>query len=135
MKKLLLAFTAIMLSATVTFANSYTANDNAIDGLFDDAIEMNYDNLNAAAAFNMSNMDITEAQAKSEWAAVVICWFLGGLGVHRWYLGSSMGTYIGYCFLGWCLGWIDFWIIAINGIIKGNGVGQYENNDSLFMWK
>lgn len=134
MKKVLLAFMALFMTATVSMANSYTVDDVAVDALMDNAVEMSYDQVDMNAA-DLAVMDIAGTKEKSAIVATVLAWFFGGLGVHRWYLGSSIGTYIVYCFIGGCLGYIDFWILLISGLIKGNGTSQYENNDSLLMWK
>ena len=139
MKKLLFVFVALFFTASFSMAGSYTIDDASIDALIENAAPAtdleaitSFDQLKSMDELGVNGLD-TEALI-----ATVVCYFFGVLGAHRWYLGSDFGTYIVYFCTGGgfgCLVTIDFFILLINGLIKGEGVGAYENNDKLFMWK
>jgi len=61
-------------------------------------------------------MDISE---KSRLATTLLAWFLGALGVHRFYLGK-IGTGILMLFTGGALGiwWLIDFIMAVAGVMK-----------------
>jgi TM2 domain-containing membrane protein YozV len=63
---------------------------------------------------------------KSQLAALLICFFVGGLGIHRFYLGYTWQGVVQLLTLGGCGIWslIDFIRICI-GDLKPNG-GDYE---------
>lgn len=63
--------------------------------------------------------------------AILLCFFLGGLGIHRVFLGGAPILILGYLllsilFVGWILVLIDFFRLIFGG------TGHYEGNDSLF---
>ncbi|MBE9118605.1 TM2 domain-containing protein [Lusitaniella coriacea LEGE 07157] len=66
---------------------------------------------------------MTQSSSKSKVAAALLCWFLGGLGIHRFYLGY---TGIGIIQLLTCGGlfiWaiIDFILILTGGLKDSEG--------------
>lgn len=138
MKKLCLV---IFLFAALTFANkanasSYTINEDAIDQLFDSAIETSMISINANEMNSVaSGMTTTvKAQDKDAVVAIVLDFFLGGLGIHRFYLGTKTMTGIGYILTcGGIFGivpLIDFVVLIINN----DDISPYINNPKFFMW-
>jgi len=66
--------------------------------------------------------------------ALVLDFFLGGFGVHRFYLGTATMTGIGYILTcGGIFGivpLVDFIVLIINM----DDISQYINNPKFFMW-
>lgn len=138
MKKLCLV---ILLFAALTVANkanasSYTINEDAIDQLFDSAIEtsmisINANEMNSVAAGMTTTV---KAQDKDAVVAIVLDFFLGGLGIHRFYLGTKTMTGIGYILTcGGIFGivpLVDFIVL----IIDHDDISPYINNPKFFMW-
>lgn len=138
MKKLCLV---IFLFATFLFANkanasSYSINEDAIDQLFDSAIETSMISTEANEINSVvSGMTTTvKAQDKDAVIAIVLDFFLGGLGIHRFYLGTKTMTGIGYILTcGGIFGivpLIDFVVLIINN----DDISPYINNPKFFMW-
>ena len=55
-----------------------------------------------------TNQSARVENEKDEWVALGLVTCLGVVGAHRWYLGTSTGTKIAYCFIGGCLVYVDF---------------------------
>lgn len=70
--------------------------------------------------------DATKAGGKNQWVALLICWFIGVIGIHRFYLGYTTIGIIQLLTLGGCGIWtfIDF-IRIILGDLKPMG-GDYD---------
>lgn len=122
-----------LFSAVNVQANSYVANDQQIDQMLNAAPEMT---VNAFAALPLSN-ETSFSQAGSSKDAVVailLDFFLGGLGIHRFYLGTVPLTGIGYILTcGGIFGivpLVDFVVLIINY----NDISPYVNNPKFFMW-
>lgn len=144
MKKVLTLLAAAVLSISFIQAGNYSVNDAAVDALIDNATEMSL----VEVADNTSELNVLspitapiEGAAVKEKSAVIafaLAWLFGSLGIHRWYLGSSIGTYVVYCLTGGgfgCLLMVD-WIMLLIEVIKGEGkIDTYSDNDKLFMWK
>jgi TM2 domain-containing membrane protein YozV len=66
--------------------------------------------------------------------AIVLDFFLGGFGVHRFYLGTEVMTGIGYILTcGGIFGivpLVDFVVL----IIDNKDISKYVNNPKFFMW-
>jgi TM2 domain-containing membrane protein YozV len=138
MKKLLLV---IVLFATVLFvkqanASSYSVNEQAIDQLFVNAVETSMISVNTADLSSVvSNVSSTVmAKEKDAVVAIVLDFFLGGLGIHRFYLGTETLTGIGYILTcGGIFGivpLVDFIVL----IIDNKDISPYINNPKFFMW-
>jgi len=67
-----------------------------------------------------------EGGGNSQLAALLICFFVGGIGIHRFYLGYTWQGVVQLLTLGGCGVWslIDFIRICI-GDLKPNG-GEYD---------
>jgi len=138
MKKL---FLIIVLFVTVlavkqTNAASYSIDEQAIDQLFENAVETSMISINAtefsSVASNVSSS--VSAQEKDAIIAIVLDFFLGGLGIHRFYLGTETLTGLGYILTcGGIFGivpLVDFIVL----IIDNKDISPYINNPKFFMW-
>lgn len=102
MKKLtiliLLFFTIVIINQAK--ASSYSVDEQDIDQIFEDAVETSMVLANSTesgflpASFSPAVMG--SANEKDAVVAIVLDFFLGGLGVHRFYLGTETLTGIGY---------------------------------------
>jgi TM2 domain-containing membrane protein YozV len=139
MKKVLfvIAFICSMATFSNVEASNYQVNDAKVDVLFEKATttimmnlnEMSSDMMAPSATFNSS------LKSKSLAAALVLDFFLGGLGIHRFYLGTKVMTGVGYILTcGGVFGLIpliDFVVLAVNGTANMN---QFVDNPKFFMW-
>jgi TM2 domain-containing membrane protein YozV len=141
MKKVLfffvfLAFTAFM--AENAQASKYKLNDAKVDQLFENATEADF---NLFAGMNMTetglnspNFTTVQMEEKDPLVAILLDFFLGGLGIHRFYLGTKTMTGLGYILTcGGIFGvvpLIDLIVLAINY----DDISPYVDNPKFFMW-
>ncbi len=139
MKKLIIVFILFMsvLSINQANASSYTVNEKAIDQLFENAIETSMISINSNELSSLaSNVSSTVAASNEKDAviAIVLDFFLGGLGIHRFYLGTETLTGLGYFLTcGGIFGivpLVDFIVL----IIDNKDISPYINNPKFFMW-
>ncbi|MEL7001867.1 MAG: TM2 domain-containing protein [Bacteroidota bacterium] len=135
MKKLLLLTMMMAFMASVsTFASSkYKIDDVAVEQVLDNGVAV----VTADAAANtVLDVNSTNAQLaeKNALVAIILDFFLGGLGVHRVYLGGSGILILGYivtCFgIFGLIPLVDLIVLAINF----DDISKYVDNDALFMW-
>ncbi|MEI6049847.1 MAG: TM2 domain-containing protein [Bacteroidota bacterium] len=128
-----LVFAVTALCSISANASGYTANDNMIDELFAKAPEV--------ANFSLGDLTLAGNTAtafasgdKSAGVALVLDFFLGAIGVHRFYLGTEVLTGVGYILTcGGIFGivpLIDFIVIIINI----DDISRYVDNPKFFMW-
>lgn len=139
MKKLLLIVLLFVgvVSAKQASASSYSVNEQAIDQLFDKAVETSMISVNApevnAVAAGVPTA-VMPSKGKDAVAAILLDFFLGGLGIHRFYLGTKPLTGIGYILTcGGIFGivpLVDFIVL----IIDHDDISPYVNNPKFFMW-
>lgn len=136
---------AISFSKTAEVAtnSNYVVNDEAIETLFSNSTEISSEL--AAQTEESPNLFGTEATSsnamfkkanggKSAIAAIVIDFFLGGLGIHRAYLGTKTFTWIGYILTcGGIFGIVPFVDLVVL-IINSGDISKYEGNSKFFMW-
>ena len=138
MKKL---FLVVILFVTVlavkqASASSYSVDEQAIDQLFASAVETSMISMNATELSSVaSNVSTTVmAQEKDAIVAIVLDFFLGGLGIHRFYLGTETLTGLAYIFTcGGIFGivpLVDFVVL----IIDNKDISPYINNPKFVMW-
>jgi len=138
MKKLILIIVLFVTILSVNQANasSYSVNEQAVDQLFENAIETSMISMNANELSSVaSNVSSTAMAAeKDAIVAIVLDFFLGGLGIHRFYLGTETLTGLGYIFTcGGIFGivpLVDFVVL----IIDNKDISAYINNPKFFMW-
>jgi len=125
-----------IISVNKVNASSYTINEQAIDQLFENATETAMISVNAnelsSLPSNVSSMAVSND--KDAVIAIVLDFFLGGLGIHRFYLGTETLTGLGYIFTcGGIFGivpLIDFIVL----IIDNKDISPYIDNPKFFMW-
>ncbi len=141
MKKLLLLFSLVVLVSAAGFTNAgqYRVNDDQIEALFAQAqvVDLNVTgDFNGFAGMPASVPATLKASDKNAAVAFVLAFFLGGLGIHRIYLGTKPMTWIGYILTcGGIFGIVPFvdWIVLLVGIIDSD-ISKYVDNPAFFMW-
>ncbi|MBQ9312034.1 MAG: TM2 domain-containing protein [Bacteroidales bacterium] len=144
MKKTLFILVAMFGFCSLSFADKYSLDNDVINNAFASATEVSLDNLNLGD-LNLTGMDMNLANSLSmasrgsdkHWAvAAVLDFFLGGIGIHRMYLGSSPMMWLWYgvtcCGIFGIVPVIDFVVLIVDGV-QGD-VGKYVGNSSYFMW-
>lgn len=134
MKKLifLVIFIAVSLCSYNASASGYTANDNLIDQMFAKAPETVNPIFSGLIA--TSNSTSMASGVKEPAVALILDFFLGAFGVHRFYLGTEVMTGVGYILTcGGIFGivpLVDFIVLIINF----DDISMYINNPKFFMW-
>ena len=132
--------TLLMLVAAFTImfnlnakASSYIANDNLIDEMFSMAPETVNASLSNFALTGFSSSAVTSSDDTAI-VAILLDIFLGGLGIHRLYLGTEILTVIAYPLTcGGIFGvvpFVDFIVLIINY----EDVSKFKDNPKFFMW-
>ncbi|PWD99136.1 TM2 domain-containing protein [Marinilabilia rubra] len=136
MKKLLITLTLVLgLAAFSNNANAaYTIDDAQVENLFASATNASF-NLVADVAEAAPVMAVaSENGGKDPLIAVLLDFFLGGFGIHRFYLGTKTMTGIGYILTcGGIFGlvpFIDLIVLAVNW----DDISAYVDNPKFFMW-
>ncbi len=133
---------ALFGMVSLTFADKYELDNVAIDNAFNQATELSFDNMDLSSLNTLninlnSDMAMMRGGSGKNWVvAAVLDFFLGGIGIHRMYLGSSnlMWFYYGItcCGIFGVVPLIDFIVLIIDGV-DGN-IGRYCGNSNYFMW-
>lgn len=134
MKKLLLCFVAVFALSFAASAADYSINDNLIDMAIESAVEVSAD-------YSMPSMPSMPAlpavSQKNDGVALALTFLLGGLGIHRHYMGTSRWMWAAYFFtFGGIFGIVPLvdLIVEVVALVDGTGLGQYYNNPKFFMW-
>lgn len=139
MKKVSLVICLLLAVFFVKNANAstYSIDMNSIDKMFSEAIETSMISMNAGVLSTLPSNAATTAVAPKEKtfvAAILLDFFLGGLGVHRFYLGTKTMTGIGYILTcGGIFGivpLVDFIVL----IVDNDDISPYIDNPKFFMW-
>jgi TM2 domain-containing membrane protein YozV len=134
---LILLFVATISLKQVSAA-SYSIDEGAIDQLFATATETSMISINAnelsAVPSDIPSPLVASSGEKDAVVAIVLDFFLGGLGIHRFYLGTKTMTGLGYILTcGGIFGvvpLIDFIVL----IIDNDDISPYIDNPKFFMW-
>ena len=113
---------------------SYHIDEQEVEELFASS-EQTTDLQGLDGSFNASAFQ-DEVHGKNPGVAFALAWTLGPLGIHRFYLGTSVGTGLAYIFtLGGCgiVATID-WVMLLIELIEENNFENYVDNPSFFMW-
>lgn len=138
MKKLIFVFVLFVTVLSVQQANasSYSVDEQAIDQLFESAVETSMLSVNATepSAVASSVSSSVMAQEKDAVVAIVLDFFLGGLGIHRFYLGTETLTGLAYFLTcGGIFGIVPLVDLVVL-IIDNKDISAYVNNPKFFMW-
>ncbi|GAA5035956.1 hypothetical protein GCM10011506_31510 [Marivirga lumbricoides] len=133
MKKLLLLICFVsFLGLSNSFANnSYYVDDAAVEEVLTSGVELSAEfNLNPNATLGQQ----TTLDEKDPLVAIILDFFLGGIGIHRVYLGGR-GTLVLIYFItcGGIFGivpLVDLIVLAINY----DDISQFVDNDKFIMW-
>lgn len=115
-------------------AANYKLDHAKIDALFNEASVVS---LNAFSMMANSPLEMpaqASVREKDPLLAIVFDFFLGGLGVHRFYLGTKPLTGIGYILTcGGIFGivpLVDLIVLAVNY----DDISKFVDNPKFFMW-
>jgi hypothetical protein len=143
MKKILFSFlllAGVVLAGTFSSkAESYTIDDSAVETLLTGAVEnpFSIEAINSTIPVSpMAAETATLRGGKNAWVAFALAFAVGGLGIHRFYLGTKPFTGIGYILTcGGIFGIVPFvdWIVLLIGAIEKD-IRDYEDNPKFFMW-
>jgi len=127
----------VIAGTTSVKAENYVINDNAVEAVFAscDAAPVTLDYVNSILP-NVPTEQAKVTGSSNAWVAFALAFIVGGLGVHRFYLGTATLTGIGYILTcGGIFGIVPFvdWIVLLVGAIN-NDIGKYEDNTKFFMW-
>ena len=137
MKKFFLLTLAVVSLIGVNFtsasAESYRISDSAVEAVFNSATAISSDVLSLNQT-SLGLLSTNAASEKSALAALIIDFFVGGLGIHRVYLGSKGILVFGYiitgCGIFGLVPFIDLIVLAINF----DDISKYVGNNKYFMW-
>lgn len=122
-----------LTSVQESHAAEYKLNEERIDALFETATESDF-NLLAETTMNKPNFQTMAMNEKDPMVAILLDFFLGGLGVHRFYLGTKPMTGIGYILTcGGIFGVVPL-IDLIMLAIDYEDISKYVDNPKFFMW-
>jgi TM2 domain-containing membrane protein YozV len=146
-KRIVLASMLFAAVCSSSFANTseYFADDFTIERTINSGEKLDFkviENNQSTAAFlsnssNNTSMPTTAFVAeRNATVAFVLSWFVGFLGVHRFYMGTATLTGVGYILtLGGCgiVAFVD-WVVLLIALINQDGIEKYEDNPKFFMW-
>lgn len=141
MKKLLLVLSLVLLIGVTTKANvsQYRVNDTQIESLFAQAQQVDLSqavDYTGMAAMPISAPPMLKKSDKNPAVAFILAFFVGGLGIHRIYLGTETMTWVGYILTcGGIFGIVPFvdWIVLLIGLVEDD-ISKYVDNPKFFMW-
>jgi TM2 domain-containing membrane protein YozV len=132
----LLFVAALTTRAADVTVDAYTVNDEQVEQLMAQSQDISVAAVSTdlfAAQSSATNPTRIKA-GKDLTTALLLNFFLGGLGIHRLYLGTATFTWIGYILTcGGIFGIVPL-IDFIKLIIDKDNMGQYEDNPKFFMW-
>jgi TM2 domain-containing membrane protein YozV len=141
MKKTLL-FALICFCSVCTFASTgsqYVVDDQKVEQLFSNSVDASMAALSETTVINATGgMTAKGAQFRASdktfVAAILLDFFLGGLGIHRLYLGTATMTWVGYilsfCGIFGIVPLVDFVVL----IVHNEDISPYVDNTKFFMW-
>lgn len=144
MKKTLLVLVIGLTTFSFSYASgtseNYTIDDQKVEQLFNNSFDVSLSAVNqqlfAQQGLN-SGMQAGKYFAdggKNFVTALLLNFFLGGLGIHRLYLGTKTMTWVGYILTcGGIFGivpLVDFIVL----IVHNDDISPYVDNPRFFMW-
>ena len=134
-----------LLASTTTYAGiaQFKIDDTQIDQMMDNSEELSntaalsFDfTANAGNSLGVADNSVQVAAGeKNPVVAFILAWFLGNLGIHRFYLGTKALTGVGYILTCGGFGIVALvdWVMLLIGLID-NDISRYVNNPKFFMW-
>lgn len=133
MKKSLLFLTLLFGCLFVCMANSssYYVNDAEVETLLQNSEQVNpFEN----GMNDMTHVMSRQAADPNVWVACVIDFFLGGIAIHRLYLGGTWVLVLGYLFTFFGI----FGLIPLGDlialIINSDDISKYVGSNAFIMW-
>ncbi|MDI9867079.1 TM2 domain-containing protein [Flectobacillus sp. DC10W] len=138
-------FASVCSKSFASSSSEYFVDDAAIETTLNEGVEVNYltpvSNAEVSAQNNMlaasASMPASSvAASKDPVVAFILSTFLGGLGIHRFYMGTATLTGVGYILtLGGCgiVAFVD-WVVLLIALVQDEGIGKYTDNPKFFMW-
>lgn len=139
-------FFAVCSNSLASSNSEYVVDDVAIEATLSNGVqvtkldlpssgisEVTPFNLNAIGGGQPKSAIVAEKTAA---VAFILAWFLGPLGIHRFYMGTATLTGVGYILtLGGCgiVALVD-WVVLLIALIQKEGISKYEDNPKFFMW-
>jgi len=144
MKKLFILL-FLMVGSLVTYTaqastDAYTIDDQQVEQLFAQSSDISLTAVEGGLALGQQAAtaglgDVAQVKASKEFVpALLLNFFLGGLGIHRLYLGTKPMTWIGYILtcggIAGIVPLIDFIVLIINN----DDLSRFVDNPKFFMW-
>lgn len=135
----LLTVATLTTRAADISADAYVINDQQVEQLIAQSEDVSLaavsTNLLESQQMTASLTGTARVKANKEFVpAVLLNFFLGGLGIHRLYLGTKTITWVGYILTcGGIFGIVPF-IDFIVLIVHSSDISPYVDNTKFFMW-
>lgn len=137
MKHVLLIFFAALLTFSFSNANAgnYQIDDKALDQIFAGAQIVNLSDLSSNLLPLAADANPTAVTgAKDPLVAILLDLFVGGLGIHRFYLGTEPLTGIAYFLTcGGIFGIVPLVDLVVL-VMNYDDISPYVDNPKFFMW-
>lgn len=137
MKKSIFTILVVMIAliaAKPVFASGYTLDEQKVDVLFAQAEKVAVTIFAEASPLNVPVLNPVGNSSKDPLVAILLDIFVGGLGIHRFYLGTEVLTGIGYILTcGGIFGvvpLVDLIVLAVNY----DNITPFIDNPKFFMW-
>jgi len=134
MKKLLVLLVVVSFAAISNLSAANYKLDNAkVDAMFETAQDANLSILAQDLNLEAGSSSALSVSEKDPIVAALLAFFLGGLGIHRFYLGTETLTGVGYiltCGGFGIVAFVDFIVL----LVDNNDISKYINNPKFFMW-
>jgi len=127
-----LVLSICLVGGAFASSNNYYINDDAVETVLSSSAQVDFSSTN----LDLENMLGTASiqQDKNVWVAVALDFFIGGLGVHRVYLGGKPALIAFYFFTcGGIFGIVPI-VDLIVLVINSSDISAYINNDKFIMW-
>ncbi len=134
MKKILFIVSCFLLVGSLQAnASNYRVNDDVVEQVLSAATTVAFD-VTATPLFAAPLGGTAIMADKNPWIAVVLAFFLGGIAIHRVYLGGTPVLIVGYFFTFFgifgLVPFIDFIVLIINN----QDISKYVGSNKFFMW-
>ncbi len=122
-----------MISYQSKASSIYEVDDAAIETLFENS-NVVLSGISGAADLLMPLKADAVMAEKNVWIAVILDFFLGGLAIHRVYLGGTPVLILGYLVtFGGIFGLVPL-IDLVVLIVENQDISKYVGSNKFFMW-